>query len=485
MQITLYNTATRQKQAFTPIDPGNVRMYVCGPTVYGEAHIGNARPVIVFDVLFRLLRHVYGQDHVTYARNITDVDDKINARAAEEGVSIGEITARTTAQFHADVAALGALPPTVEPRATDHIDDMVDMIERLIARGNAYVAEDHVLFHVPSMPSYGRLSQRSLEDMQAGARVEVAPYKRDPMDFVLWKPSRDGEPAWPSPARINVQGRPGWHIECSAMAARHLGETFDIHGGGIDLVFPHHENEIAQSCCAHHTDMMAAIWMHNGFVQVEGEKMSKSLGNFITLQDLLARDVFGNRSWHGRVLRFAMLATHYRQPLDWTAERLVQARATLTEFAELIEGAEAGDAAEAGAAVGTGGVRAGSEPSPEVLAALADDLNTPRAISILHALAKSARRDNPDKLQQLRASLAFLGLLEGQTAAEVAGPSTAIALAPEAIDAKIRERLDARARRDYATGDRIRDELAAMGVRLKDGKDPVTGAVITTWEPID
>ena len=287
MELRLYDTLTREKRTFTPIDPARVRMYVCGPTVYDFAHIGNARPVIVFDVLFRLLRHVYGENHVTYVRNITDVDDKINARAAERGISIREVTEETYKNFKEDAAALGCLPPTAEPRATEHIGEMKGLIERLVKSGNAYVAEDHVLFHVASMKDYGRLSNRSLDEMIAGARVEVAPFKKDPMDFVLWKPSGPGEPAWPSPAGIKKAGRPGWHIECSAMSWKHLGETFDIHGGGIDLVFPHHENEIAQSRCAFQTPVMANFWMHNGFLQVEGEKMSKSLGNFVTIHDLL------------------------------------------------------------------------------------------------------------------------------------------------------------------------------------------------------
>ncbi|MEW5964776.1 MAG: cysteine--tRNA ligase, partial [Pseudomonadota bacterium] len=293
MSLTLYNTLTRRKEAFQPLDPANVRMYVCGPTVYDYAHIGNARPVIVFDVLFRLLRHVYGAGHVTYARNITDVDDKINARAAERypdmppEAAIRRLTEETAAQFHADIATLGVLPPTVEPRATEHIAEMKALIETLVARGHAYVAEGHVLFHVPSMADYGKLSGRSIEEMEAGARVEVAPYKKDPMDFVLWKPSKPGEPAWPSPCGIIEPGRPGWHIECSAMSEKHLGPVFDIHGGGIDLAFPHHENEVAQSRCAHGTPVMAQVWMHNGFLQVEGEKMSKSLGNFITIHELL------------------------------------------------------------------------------------------------------------------------------------------------------------------------------------------------------
>ncbi len=293
MALRLYNTLTRKKEPFQPIDAGNVRMYVCGPTVYDFAHIGNARPVIVFDVLFRLLRQLYGADHVTYVRNITDVDDKINARAAQDypdlplNEAIRRVTEKTEKQFHDDVAALGCLPPTVEPRATEHIAAMKEMIDDLVANGCAYVAEDHVLFDVAAMPDYGKLSGRSLDEMIAGARVEVAPYKRDPMDFVLWKPSKPGEPSWPSPAGIAAPGRPGWHIECSAMSWKHLGKTFDIHGGGIDLVFPHHENEIAQSRCAFHTPVMANYWLHNGFLQVEGEKMAKSLGNFVTIHELL------------------------------------------------------------------------------------------------------------------------------------------------------------------------------------------------------
>src|SRR5271156_5920502 len=328
MTLKLYNTLTRTKEDFVSFDPKNVRLYVCGPTVYDFAHIGNARPVIVFDVLFRLLRHIYGENHVTYVRNITDVDDKINARAVEEypaqplNEAIRQVTEKTDRQFHEDVAALGCLPPTVEPRATEHIAEMRALIERLVASGNAYVAEDNVLFSVPSMPDYGALSKRPLDEMIAGARVEVAPYKKDAQDFVLWKPSKPGDPAWPSPAGIKTPGRPGWHIECSAMSWKHLGETFDIHGGGIDLVFPHHENEIAQSRSAFHTPMMANYWMHNGFLQVEGAKMSKSEGNFVTIRELLS-------DWPGQVLRFNMLRTHYRQPIDWTIKGMEESQKTL------------------------------------------------------------------------------------------------------------------------------------------------------------
>ena len=377
MELKLYDTLTREKRPFTPIDPARVRMYVCGPTVYDFAHIGNARPVIVFDVLFRLLRHIYGADHVTYVRNVTDVDDKINARAAERGVSIRELTEATYKNFKEDVAALGCLPPTVEPRATEHIEAMKEIVERLVKAGCAYVAEEHVLFNVAAMKDYGKLSNRSLDEMLAGARVEVAPYKKDPMDFVLWKPSKVGEPAWPSPAGIKTPGRPGWHIECSAMAWKHLGETFDIHGGGIDLVFPHHENEIAQSRCAFHTPVMANYWMHNGFLQVEGEKMAKSAGNFVTIRELL-------QDWPGEAVRFTMLQTHYRQPINWTVRGLARKRRRRSIIgtnspAMLTPGYLCADA----------------------LDALADDLNTPKAFAALHELrAQAATREAGGRLPE-------------------------------------------------------------------------------------
>src|SRR5712692_5120076 len=363
MELNLYDTLTREKRPFVPLDPGRVRMYVCGPTVYDFAHIGNARPVIVFDLLFRLLRHLYGADRVVYVRNITDVDDKINARAAELGIPIRELTERTYRDFAEDVKALGCLPPTFEPRATEHIEPMQAMIERLIGQGNAYVAEDHVLFHVPSMPDYGQLSKRPLDELIAGARVDVAPYKRNPMDFVLWKPSKPGEPAWPSPAGIATPGRPGWHIECSAMSWKHLGETFDIHGGGVDLVFPHHENEIAQSRCAFHNQpFMANFWMHNGFLQVEGEKMAKSEGNFITIRELL-------EDWPGEVLRFNMLRTHYRQPLDWTMKGLEESQKILDDWHHILGDTE---------------TPADAVPDKAVLDSLCDDLNTPNVLTRLH-----------------------------------------------------------------------------------------------------
>jgi cysteinyl-tRNA synthetase len=470
MALTLYNTLTKRKDAFVPIDAKNVRMYVCGPTVYDYAHIGNARPVIVFDVLYRLLRQTYGAAHVTYARNITDVDDKINERATRDHPkldpvkAIAEITAKTTAQYQSDMAALGALAPTVEPKATEHMAEMRTIIDALIAKGHAYVANDHVLFAVGSMPDYGRLSNRSLEEMEAGARVDVAPYKKNPMDFVLWKPSEPKLPGWPSPGGIEVLGRPGWHIECSAMAFRHLGSVFDIHGGGVDLVFPHHENELAQSRCAHGSAVMANVWMHNGFLQVNGEKMSKSLGNFFTINQLLATSDFGGKPWHGRVLRFAMLGTHYRQPIDWTVERVTQARTTLVEMAEMLAD-----------------VTPAAEPNADILNALEDDLNTPSAISIIHGLAKSAKRGNAETAASLKASLAFLGLLDGETRADLmVGEGGSIDR--EKVRALIEQRLDARRNKDFKESDRLRDALEALGVVIKDSKDPKTGDPVTNWE---
>jgi cysteinyl-tRNA synthetase len=445
MELKLYDTLSREKQAFTPIDPARVRMYVCGPTVYDFAHIGNARPIIVFDVLFRLLQHLYGADHVTYVRNVTDVDDKINARAAESGVSIRELTEETFGNFRDDVAALGCLPPTVEPRATEHIEEMKTLIERLVASGHAYVAEGHVLFSVPSMPDYGRLSKRPLDEMIAGARVEVAPYKRDAQDFVLWKPSKENEPGWPSPSGIAAPGRPGWHIECSAMSWKHLGETFDIHGGGIDLVFPHHENEIAQSRCAFHAPVMANVWMHNGFLQVEGEKMSKSLGNFVTLREVLA-------DWPGDVARLAMLSSHYRQPINWTVKGLEEAEKALGSFYDA-----ASHSADA-------------RPAPAVLDALCDDLNTPKAIAEMHGLKNAAGR------KALAGTLAFFGFRADALAAWREAHAKAPSLSREDIEGRIAKRLAARRAKNFAESDRIRDELAAAGILLKDSKDG------TTWE---
>jgi cysteinyl-tRNA synthetase len=442
MQLALYDTLTRKKRPFVPIDPARVRMYVCGPTVYDFAHIGNARPVIVFDVLFRLLRHIYGADHVTYVRNITDVDDKINARAAERGVSIRDLTEETYANFKQDVAALGCLPPTFEPRATEYVSrpdaptDMIRLIEQLVKNGCAYAAEGHVLFHVAAMKDYGRLSNRSLDEMVAGARVEVAPYKKDPMDFVLWKPSPPDLPGWDSPWG---RGRPGWHIECSAMSAALLGETFDIHGGGIDLVFPHHENEIAQSRCAFHTQVMANYWMHNGFLQVEGEKMSKSLGNFVTIREVL-------KDWPGGVVRFNMLRTHYRQPINWTVKGLEESWKVLSSWTSSAEFEQTRE----------------EKLAPSVSEGLQDDLNTPLMIAALHALHSKGEQAN--LAMSLRA-LGFDRLPEKKSGIDKAS-----------VDSMIEARLDARKAKNFKEADRIRDELAKMGVVLKDSKDG------TTWE---
>ena len=528
MELKLYDTLTREKRVFTPLDPSNVRMYVCGPTVYDFAHIGNARPVIVFDVLFRLLRHRYGADHVTYVRNITDVDDKINARAAEEypGLPLNEairkVTDKTDRQFLADVAALGCLPPTVEPRATEHIAEMRTLIERLVVSGHAYVAENNVLFNVPSMPDYGRLSKKPLDELIAGARVEIAPYKRHPQDFVLWKPSAPGEPAWPSPAGIAAPGRPGWHIECSAMSWKHLGEVFDIHGGGIDLVFPHHENEIAQSRCAFHTPVMANFWMHNGFLQVEGEKMSKSLGNFVTIRELL-------RSWAGEIIRLQMLMTHYRQPIDWIASKTREAEQELWAWVTTLVQTNAESRGYSRA------VRK-EEPNPSsaLLEALYDDLNTPEALAVLRANYKAARDGGDKEKSQFLMDCQFLGLLRHnklwvhmqgvsgrntrglpiayeearklrisvannlpelrqETEESLAtmglgaqidadGNVTMVPLteATKNIEARIEQlianRNVARKAKNFAESDRIRDELAKMGVVLKNSKDG------TTWE---
>jgi cysteinyl-tRNA synthetase len=457
MDLKLYDTLTREKRIFKPIDPANVRMYVCGPTVYDFAHIGNARPAIVFDVLFRLLRHLYGADHVTYVRNITDVDDKINTRAAEEfpGLPLNEairkVTETTDKQFHDDVAALGCLPPTVEPRATEHIAEMRTLIDRLVASGNAYVAEDNVLFSVASDPNYGELSKRPLDEMIAGARVEVAPYKRDPRDFILWKPSKPGEPAWLSPAGIKTPGRPGWHIECSAMSWKYLGEMFDIHGGGIDLAFPHHEDEIAQSRCAFHTPAMANFWVHNGFLQVEGEKMSKSLGNFVTIHELL-------NDWPGEVVRFAMLQTHYRQPINWTVTGLRESQKTIDHWYGLT-----GDVAPAYLCA-------------DAVDALADDLNTPKTFAALHELRGEAAKGVKPAAACLKASAQLIGLLEETPSEWVAFRPASLAIDESKIASLIEARATARKLKDFKESDRIRDELVKMGVVLHDTKDG------TTWE---
>jgi cysteinyl-tRNA synthetase len=458
---------TKEKRPFVPLDPHNVRMYVCGPTVYDLAHIGNARPVIVFDVLFRLLRHLYGPEHVTYVRNITDVDDKINDRAARDfpGLPLNEairkVTEQTAAQFHADAAALGALPPTFEPRATDFVlprpdgkTDMVTLIKQLIARGHAYEAGGEVLFDTASMPDYGMLSGRKLDEQKAGARVAVEAHKKHPADFVLWKQSSGDEPGWDSPWG---RGRPGWHIECSAMSEAYLGQVFDIHGGGLDLIFPHHENELAQSRCVHGTSMMANYWMHNGFVEVEGKKMAKSEGNFVTIRELLA-------DWPGEVLRLNMLRTHYRSPIDWTLASLEESKKTLNSWYEIV-----GD-----------NTNSAGEADESVAAFLGDDLNTAGAIARLHAIAASrvgtSGAQQLDVKNKLKTSAMMLGLL-GKTRTEyLESYPKAVAVNKELVNASIEARNAARARKDFKESDRIRDELAAMGVVIKDSKEG------TTWE---
>jgi cysteinyl-tRNA synthetase len=481
-ELKLYNTLTRSKEAFKPIDSQNVRMYVCGPTVYDFAHIGNARPVIVFDVLYRLLRHLYGEKHVTYVRNITDVDDKINARALRDfpdlplNEAIRRVTEKTANQFHEDVKALGCLEPTHEPRATEHIEGMVAIIQQLLDRGHAYVASGsegrEVLFAVGSMPDYGQLSKRKLEDQQAGARVAVEAHKRNPGDFVLWKESASDQPGWPASFRENgadvpIFGRPGWHIECSAMSKAFLGEKFDIHGGGLDLIFPHHENEIAQSRCAHGTDVMANVWMHNGFLQVEGRKMAKSDGNFVTIHELLHTDKFGGRKWPGEVLRLAMLMTHYREPIDFSVRRLEEANSNWLDF---------GQSSVEDQSVGT---------PDELINALSDDLNTWRAFTVLQTLRKERR------FSELTASLKLLGINQSLSAQfsgtasirfSSSGTLIAGALTESEIDKLRTERLALLAAKNFAEADRIRDELLAQGIQLKDSKDSVTGERVTTWE---
>ncbi|GAC1042717.1 cysteine--tRNA ligase [Rhizobium sp. No.120] len=455
-QLKFYNTLTREKVDFEPIDRNNVRMYVCGPTVYDFAHIGNARPAIVFDVLFRLLRHVYGKNHVTYVRNITDLDDKINARALRDhpglplNAAIRLVTEKTEQQYRKDTTDLGCLEPTVQPRATDSIEQMITIIETLIAKGHAYRAAGEVLFDTKSMADYGQLSKRNLDEQQAGARVAVDEHKKSPGDFVLWKLSDENEPGWESPWG---RGRPGWHIECSAMSGRYLGDVFDIHGGGLDLIFPHHENELAQSRCANGTHAMANVWMHNGFVQLEGRKMSKSEGNFVTIYELLQTDKLGGRTWPGEVLRLAMLMTHYREPIDFSVKRLEEAERLIAKW-------PAADLS-------------GAAPDETVLAALGDDLNTVAAIQALHALAQAANAD-ASLLPVFAASADLLGLLPKKAEVDEAVVAK--------IDAKVRQRLELLKAKNFAEADKLREELTAMGIQLKDGKDAVTGERTTSWE---
>ena len=464
--IKLHNTKTRKREDFTPIDDKNVRMYVCGPTVYDRAHLGNARPVIVFDVLNRLLRHVYGDAHVTYVRNFTDVDDKINARAAQSGRSIGEITAETTQWFLDDMAAVGALEPDHMPRATAYIPQMVAMIEDLIAKEHAYAAEGHVLFSVESYKAYGALSGRSIEDMIAGARVEVAPYKRNPMDFVLWKPSDDATPGWDSPWG---RGRPGWHIECSAMAdellwkkplsqdrlsdkAKSQPHVFDIHGGGLDLQFPHHEDEIAQSCCANGTDEMARYWLHNEMLQVEGKKMSKSLGNFFTVRDLLDQGV------PGEVIRFVMLSTHYRKPMDWTEKKRDEAEKTLRKWMDLTRDLEPCDPAA-------------FKPDQKLIDALADDLNTHLALTYLNALTAQ-----PQKLLDHARWLGFLSDKSREDDAKArAAYTTSFGSGGSEVEAELAKRLDelrqmAMKTKDFSDVDALKAALLAAGCEVRISK---------------
>lgn len=455
MTIKLHNTMTRSTEDFVPQNPANVRMYVCGPTVYDDAHIGNARPVIVFDVLFRLLRSVYGDDAVTYARNITDVDDKINDRAARDypGIPINDairqLTKKTEARFRADVEALVTLEPTHQPRATDNITQMQEIILRLIDRGHAYVHGGEVLFAVGTMPDYGSLSGRDLATQRSGARIAVGQHKRDSADFVLWKASNPNEPGWESPWG---RGRPGWHIECSAMSKRYLGETFDIHGGGHDLIFPHHENEIAQSRCAHGTDVMANYWMHNGFVMLDGRKMSKSEGNFITMNELLRTESYGGRSWNGGVLRFAMLMTSYREPLDFTARRLLEAENLVGSW-PLVEETDA-------------------SPDAEVLGHLSNDLDTVGTVRALHALAQKSGKSD-DALEAFSASASLVGL--GRPA-----PRLSLELKQE-IEELVEERSGFVRAADWASADALRSRLAEMGVSVSDYRDPANGERRSKW----
>ncbi len=453
--LVLYNTLKRQKEEFVPLEAGHARMYVCGPTVYDYAHIGNARPVVVFDVIYRLLKRLYPK--VTYVRNITDVDDKINTAAKESGDSIQSITVRTTAAFHADMAGLGALDPDHEPRATEHVPAMVAMIETLLEAGNAYEVDGHVLFDVPSWPDYGRLSRHGRDELIAGARVEVAPYKRDPADFVLWKPSDESLPGWDSPWG---RGRPGWHLECSVMSAAYLGETFDIHGGGQDLIFPHHENEIAQSTCAHEGREFVRTWMHNGYVMVEGEKMAKSAGNYYTVHGLLAE-------FPGEAIRLALLSTHYRQPLDFTKAGIAEARTVL----DRLYGALRSDSAVVSEELGV--------PEP-VLAALGDDLNTPQALAHVHEILGDLNKASETRERfRLRGALlaagGILGILGQDPEDWFKWRPAGATLDDVAIDALVAKRVEARRGRDFAEADRIRDELAAQGVVLEDG------AASTQW----
>jgi cysteinyl-tRNA synthetase len=491
MTLRLYNTLTRTKEDFTPIDPNNVRMYVCGPTVYDFAHIGNARPVIVFDVLFRLLRHLYGADHVKYVRNITDVDDKINARALRDfkeqidthemslNEAIRSVTQKTADQFQSDAKALGCLSPTQEPRATDNIEGMISIIQMLLDKKVAYVAQGEegreALFDVRMMKDYGALSRRSLQDQKAGARVAVEKHKRNPEDFVLWKESQISEPGWPAEFKISEEnknelrvnsdlltifGRPGWHIECSAMSKRYLGEVFDIHGGGLDLIFPHHENEIAQSRCAHGSDVMANVWMHNGFLQVEGQKMSKSLGNFVTISELLYSEKFGGRTWHGTILRLAMLMTHYREPIDFSLRKLDEAENILRKW-NYVQHVDPPDFALV---------------PKSIIDALFDDLSFSSVLEYIHKLSEPSVLAKDENARILKAILGFLGLQQTNEYVMRDAPNYDEISRARIVDL-INDRLVARHTKNWKESDRIRDELDAMGIAIKDNKDGTT-----TWD---
>ncbi|TAN00999.1 MAG: cysteine--tRNA ligase [Rhizobiaceae bacterium] len=486
-ELRLTNTLTRKKEDFIPLDPANVRMYVCGPTVYDFAHIGNARPVIVFDVLYRLLRHLYGADHVTYVRNITDLDDKINARALRDfgaeiasaklslNQAIRNVTEKTANQFHEDVRALGCLPPTVEPRATEFVlprDDgkanMIELIQSLIDGRHAYEANGEILFDVASMPDYGELSKRNLDEQQAGVRIAVDAHKKNAADFVLWKESSADEPGWEAMFRladrtVTIRGRPGWHIECSAMSAAYLGDVFDIHGGGLDLIFPHHENEIAQSRCAHGTEVMANYWLHNGFLQVEGRKMSKSEGNFVTIHDLLHTEKFGGRKWPGEVLRLAMLMTHYREPIDFSVRRLEEAEYLLRGWLSDLRLAESPSV---------------DEPDLIFMSYLKDDLNIYPAINRLSELICGVGRGASAGPTALR----ILGISPFEYERQIAADVFAHEFNKDHLESEINRRLAFIREKNWAEADRIRDDLLKQGIQLKDGKDPATGERITTWE---
>ena len=511
--LRLYNTLTRTKEAFVPIDPANVRMYVCGPTVYDYAHIGNARPAIVFDVLFRLLRHLYGADHVTYVRNITDVDDKINARALRDygdriasgelslNEAIRKVTEPTYAQYQKDVTALGCLPPSFQPRATEFVlpradgkDDMVSLIQSLIERGHAYEAKGEILFDTTSMADYGQLSKRNLDEQQAGARIAVDAHKKNPQDFILWKESSAEEPGWEAEFRLadgstkSIRGRPGWHIECSAMSAAYLGDVFDIHGGGLDLIFPHHENEIAQSRCAHGTDVMANYWMHNGFLQVEGRKMSKSEGNFVTINELLETEKFGGRKWPGEVLRLAMLMTHYREPIDFSVRRLEEAEASIRKYQQSIDvlvrrGVVSVDMRAKAYSVNPEFLPETVEQdvAPYLGTTLLDDLNTPGLKTVLDHTGRGVREGHFSDVDETT----FHDHVVFVQALQVLGlflHDDEIDQDKDEIARSVSRRLAFIAEKNWAEADRIRDELLAQGIQLKDGKDPATGERMTTWE---